>query len=119
MTEKRFIITETGYVYDKKDKGICPTIECVLRLLNELHEENEQLKQRNKTLQKSINDFIKVEEENEELKANCKNYEWYKKYKELLNENEQLKSEINMLKTTIGRNESYIERLTHKSEWHN
>ena len=32
-------------------------------------------------------------------------------------ENEQLKSEINMLKTTIGRNEAYIERLTHKGEW--
>lgn len=40
---------------------------------------------------------------------------------ELLNdleeENEQLKSEINMLKTTIGRNEGYIDRLTHKGEW--
>ena len=32
-------------------------------------------------------------------------------------ENEQLKSEINMLKTTIGRNEGYIDRLTHKGEW--
>lgn len=29
--------------------------------------------------------------ENDELKANCKNYEWYKAYKKLLNENEQLK----------------------------
>ena len=36
---------------------------------------------------------------------------------DLLNENEQLKSEINMLKTTIGRNEGYIDRLTHKGEW--
>ena len=32
-------------------------------------------------------------------------------------ENEQLKSEIKMLKTTIGRNEGYIDRLTHKGEW--
>lgn len=32
-------------------------------------------------------------------------------------ENEQLKAEINMLKTTIGRNEGYIDRLTHKGEW--
>lgn len=32
-------------------------------------------------------------------------------------ENEQLKSEINMLKITIGRNEGYIDRLTHKGEW--
>ena len=29
----------------------------------------------------------------------------------------KLKSEINMLKTTISRNEAYIERLTHKGEW--
>lgn len=34
-----------------------------------------------------------------------------------VDENEQLKSEINMLKVTIGRNESYIARLTHKSDW--
>ena len=36
---------------------------------------------------------------------------------ELNDENEQLKSEINMLKTTIGRNEGYIDRLTHNGEW--
>lgn len=36
---------------------------------------------------------------------------------ELNDENEQLKSEINMLKTTIGRNEEYIYRLTHTGEW--
>lgn len=35
----------------------------------------------------------------------------------LNDENEQLKSEINMLKTTISRNEAYIKRLTHKGEW--
>lgn len=35
----------------------------------------------------------------------------------LTEENEQLKSEINMLKITIGRNEGYIDRLTHKGEW--
>ena len=35
----------------------------------------------------------------------------------LLNENEQLKSEINMLKVTIGRNEAHIKRLTEKSNW--
>ena len=36
---------------------------------------------------------------------------------ELAEENEQLKSEINMLKITIGRNEGYINRLTSKGEW--
>lgn len=43
---------------------------------------------------------------------------WFdRKNDELIEENEQLKSEINMLKTTIGRNEGYIDRLTHKGEW--
>ena len=35
----------------------------------------------------------------------------------LSDENEQLKLEINMLKTTIARNEAYIKRLTQTSEW--
>ena len=38
-------------------------------------------------------------------------------YVDVKKENEQLKSEINMLKITIGRNEGYIDRLTHKGEW--
>ena len=36
----------------------------------------------------------------------------------LKKENEQLKSEINILKVTIDRNEAYIKRLTETSEWH-
>lgn len=36
---------------------------------------------------------------------------------ELLEENEELKKENNMLKTTIARNESYIQQLTHKGGW--
>lgn len=36
---------------------------------------------------------------------------------ELHEENIKLKSENNMLRNTIGRNEAYIERLTHKGEW--
>lgn len=36
----------------------------------------------------------------------------------LFEENEELEKEINMLKVTIGRNELYIERLTHQSNWH-
>lgn len=31
----------------------------------------------------------------------------------------KLKNENNMLKTTIGRNEAYINRLTHTSQWSN
>lgn len=36
---------------------------------------------------------------------------------ELHEENMKLKSENNMLKVTIGRNEAYINRLTHTSVW--
>ena len=36
-------------------------------------------------------------DENEQLKENCKNYEWYKQYKTLLNENEQLKQQMQRL----------------------
>ena len=42
-------------------------------------------------------------------------------YKQALNEiseeNEQLKQENQMLKSTIGRNEAYITRLTKKGKW--
>ena len=37
--------------------------------------------------------------------------------KGLQKEIEQLKSEINMLKVTIGRNEAHIKRLTEKINW--
>ena len=65
----------------------------------ELIRENKQLKidlgiaEDNRKLDKEIiddihNEFQKVKEENEQLKSK---YYWYKQYKELLNENEQLK----------------------------
>ena len=38
---------------------------------------------------------------------------------QLEEENQKLRNEINMLKVTIGRNESYINRLTHQSDWRN
>lgn len=44
MTEKRFILTETSYIYDNQDKGICPTLESVVKVLNELNDENKELK---------------------------------------------------------------------------
>ena len=86
MTEKRFKYYEDGngefplpYIKSNDDKNIISLSECC-NLLNELHEEKEQ------------------------LKKNCKNYNWYKQYKELLNENEQLKLEN-------GEMEDYLARL--------
>ena len=39
------------------------------------------------------------------------------KLNSILDENEQLKKEIHMLKTTIRRNEAYIQQMKHKGEW--
>ena len=81
MTEKRFTITKGFDEHERqiRDNGkiimgcfIQPQAEPIVKLLNELHEENIRLK-----------------------------------------------SENNMLRTTISRNEAYIDRLTHKSKWSN
>lgn len=87
---KRFI-SDKWQVYDN---DTILSVDETVELLNKLDDENEQLVKRCKTLQKSLNECIVLEEENE-----------------------QLKSEIQMLKTTIGRNEAYIKRLTEKGEW--
>lgn len=75
----------------------------------------------NKEQQKKFCDELnKLNDENEELKRKVDFYKYFQKdARELEKENEQLKKVINMLKTTIGRNEAYIKRLTHISEWHN
>ena len=68
-------------------------------MLNEQHEQIEDLKDANVRC--------------------CNEYSYFhKRMMELEKENEQLKSENNMLKVTIGRNEAYIKRLTETSEWH-
>ena len=72
-------------------------------IIRELKEENEQLKKENKKL-KQVNEMLQMDFAITE--------------RNLMEENVQLKSEINMLKTTIGRNEAYIKRLTETSEWH-
>lgn len=79
--------------------------EHLCNLLNELNDENEQLK-------------FELGKLNILYNAKCKTEEQLLKMgKEVEKENEQLKSENNMLKVTIGRNEAYIERLTQTSEW--
>lgn len=69
MAEKRFFMS--GYaIWDSQNDNRRVSSETACKLLNELHEEKEQLKKENQ-----------------------------------------------MLKHTIGRNENYIARLTHKGEW--
>ncbi len=73
--------------------------------LNEINEENEELKERVKQLQIDNTVIKKIYEslidENKELKK----------------ENQQLQNQIEMLKTTIARNEAYIHQMQHKGEW--
>lgn len=57
----------------------------------------------------------KIEELDFELKE-CKERKLYSR-RELERENNELKQEINMLKTTIGRNEAYIQKMKHTGEW--
>lgn len=67
-----------------------------------LKKENEQLKKQldetieglHKEITTSENAFEGLMNENKELRDACKNYDWYKLYNQLLNENEQLKELI-------------------------
>ena len=104
---KRFTIEKERGLYRIFDDGrLIPILDGqpICDLMNNLHDENEKLKK----------ELHKIKVVNEMLSMDFANSEH-----ELWEENEQLKSEINMLKATIGRNEAYIKRLTHKSEWHN
>ena len=143
MTKKRFTSDYNGdetLLTHFLEDGKPLTKQELMDLLNALHEENGQLakeKERYKRLSEirreeinnrilTIKEFIENCSDNKVKKiledlfySEVKEYELSTQNRKLLYENEQLKSEINILKTTIGRNEAYIERLTHKSEWHN
>lgn len=78
----------------------------IVNLIDAQYEEIQQLK-------------IKIEDtelelENTKEHNDTAHYELYQVKKE----NERLKSENNMLKVTIGRNEAYIKRLIETSKWH-
>ena len=68
MTEKRFVYYEhkgADYILDNPNKsldfiemlGDCLEAEEIVDLLNELNDENEQLKQRNEFLKKRCNEY--------------------------------------------------------------
>lgn len=75
-------------------------------LMNELYEEKEQMKKRL--------------ESSETTSDVTSNYDAFleSKITTLEKENKQLRQENNMLKITINRNNSYIAKLTHQSDWH-
>lgn len=105
MTGKRFKMS----VARTKATGIILEHELstdeVYNLLMDYKEENEQLKSKLESSKKAH--------------SNCDRLWWelHDEKEQLEKENEKLKSEIQMLKTTIGRNEAHIKRLTEKSDW--
>ena len=88
MTE-RFMVDDCGTLIDMTNRNTYDYVSDVCSLLNEQHETIQRLKQ-------NIDELLSVDieeellKENEQLKQNCKNYEWYKQYKNLLDENEIL-----------------------------
>ena len=58
MIEKRFVLTENGYIYDTQDKAICHTIESVVKVLNDQHEENMNLRAKHTQLVILMKDVI-------------------------------------------------------------
>ena len=122
MTEKRFVYYEhkgADYILDTPNKsldfiemlGDCLEAEEIVDLLNQLHNENEQLKQFKEKI------FTSIEKE---IARNEKTIEWKKETLDLLNElldvNEQLKQQNEFLKKRCdeyweesGLNSDYFE----------
>lgn len=74
MTEKRFTIDKAGGVFYIFDNGTLLPIndgEPIVELLNELHEENEQLKEENKELRQYLSWQDMELEEIEDAKRCC------------------------------------------------
>ena len=67
MTEKRFIQSR-HFCIDRIKKRETTDWDIVIKWLNELADENEQLKHQVNCLQDQLDDFIFVEKENEQLK---------------------------------------------------
>ena len=121
MTEKRFVYYEhkgADYILDTPNKsldfiemlGDCLEAEEIVDLLNQLYDENEELKQFKEKI------FTSIEKE---IARNEKTIEWKKETLDLLNElldvNEQLKQQNEFLKKRcnqyweeLGLNNDYL-----------
>lgn len=92
-----------------------------LTKIHQLEKEIERLSEENKKLKSICQDH---RDHAIDFKADCvrlekENMQYAIDNKELKCTNIKLNNEINMLKITIARNESYIKRLTHTGVWEN
>ena len=94
--------------------------EIVCNFGNSLADENKQLKKQldetidglYKQITSSENAFEGLMKENKELRDACKNYDWYKLYNQLRNENEKLKKALWCIRKRYGYTiEEFVEDL--------
>ena len=68
-------------------------------------------------LNEHYDEIVNLQKENEQLKKNCKNYEWYKQYKQVVNENEQLQLTLQSeRRELINANNNYRNKLSELEE---
>lgn len=107
-TNKRFVALDTDEVYYITDTENLRTLDDFIKIFSDPeyeYDEEEVLSVAKEKYWEMIYENSMSAKENVDMLNN------------LFNENEQLKLEINMLKTTIARNEAHIKRLTQTSEW--
>lgn len=108
-----------AYIFDRQIPTKYNSIWVCMDIMNELAEENKQLKKQldetieglHKEITTSENAFEGLMNENKELRDACKGYDWYKLYKQLLNENEQLKKDNEWLFKCIENQSALIHEL--------
>ena len=70
---ERFIITGTDYIYDTADRGIYPTLESVVKTMNDQHEQIQELQRICTESEKgAVKILLEIQKENEELKQQLK-----------------------------------------------
>ena len=115
MTEKYILVTDEEYCYtlDTSDENYKTLADFEKQEFENAKRDNVDIKEYEDEILQSAHDNYWDWVYNNYLEADTVN----DILNQLTEENEQLKSEIQMLKTTIGRNEAYIKQLTEKGEW--
>ena len=99
MTEQRFMLTDNGYIYDKEDGAIHQTIETVVKQLNEFNDEIEEISN-------ALDNMVTFKNK------------YRDKYKEMKEENGQLKQFRKDLLNLIEENIEIYEKTVSNIEFH-